>query len=131
MGGALFLSEGFYERLHAGGEEFPARSREVREGRRSGFGGERGFGAIAQGFLRKGRTELQVAGRCRCESVGPVWIDHGISGRKNGGAKHVPDQSERRNREGLYGRETSRAQRASAEGFGRVEEKLNALSVRI
>src|SRR5439155_11033219 len=74
MGGALFLSERFHERLHDGGKKFPARSCEVRTGERSRSRCERGHGPIAQGFLRERRTQFQIAGRPRRESLDRIWV---------------------------------------------------------
>src|SRR5436309_13064815 len=102
MGGALFLSERFHQRLHAGGEKLSARSVEVRKRRRDHPRRKRGHRAIAQGFLREGRTELQTVSRSGRQNRCGLWFRDGIQRREDGGAKYIPDRSAGENCEGLY-----------------------------
>src|SRR2546423_5102167 len=123
MGSALFLSEGFHQRLHAGGEKLRARHVKISERRRSRIGGECGQRAIAQGFLREGRTQLQAARRSGREDGRGLWVRDGLQRREDGGAEYVPDRSAGKDRESLYGGKTGGTQRAGLEGSRGAEEK--------
>src|SRR3954466_12627863 len=123
MGRALFLSEGFHQWLHAGGEKLSARSFHVPERRRGDPRRERGHGAVAQGFLREGRIELQAAGRSRRKNGRGLWVWDGIQRREDGRAEHFPDRSAGEDRKGLHVREAGGTQRAGIEGSRRAEEK--------
>src|SRR5947199_9569280 len=96
MGGALFLSERFHERLHDGGKKFPARSCEVRAGECSRSRCARGHAAIAQGVSRERRTQFQIAGRPRREALDRIWGGRGLPRNSPCSAEDTPPTSEGR-----------------------------------
>ncbi len=57
--------------------------------RRSHSWRERGHCAIAQGFLREGRAQFQIAGRSRRESLHRIWIGDGLQRQQTCRAEHV------------------------------------------
>ena len=124
MGGALFLSERFHQWLHAGGAQLPARSRQIRAGRRSDPRGERGYRPIAQGFCAKEGLNFKLL----ADPDAKVSTEYGsvmdYKGERLAARNTFMISPKGEDRKSLHRRETGRTQRAGAQRFGGIKEKL-------
>src|SRR6266403_2105486 len=118
VGGALFLSQGFHQRLHRGSPEFPARSCSIRTEKCRHPRRQRPGRKLTPKVLRERRTALQTPGGHELSSILSLRFASESRRRQTFRPPHVSHRSRRHRPQKLSQRQRREAQRRSSQRFG-------------